>query len=115
MDLHGSAGTLRLVNDWITVQRVDGSREGEPATHELPIPDELFAGARREVVHDTYRDVFREQDNMTRGFVSAVAKGEKASPDFSDGLAVQRLLEAASRSAREGRRVTIAEIVADGG
>ena len=45
----------------------------------------------------------------------AVAKGEKASPDFSDGLAAQRLLEAASRSAREGRRVTIAEIVADGG
>ena len=76
-------------------------------THELPIPDELFAGARREIVHDTYKDVFREQDNMTRGFVSAVARGEKASPDFADGLAVQRLLEAAARSAREGRRVPI--------
>jgi predicted dehydrogenase len=114
-DLHGSAGTLRLDNDWITLQRVDGSREGEPETHELPIPDEYFAGARRGPVHDTYRDVFREQDNMTRGFVSAVARGEKAAPDFSDGLAVQRLLEAAARSAHEGRRVTIAEIVADGG
>jgi predicted dehydrogenase len=114
-DLHGSAGSLRLLNDWLTVQRIDGSRAGEPATHELPIPDAYFAGARRTPVHDTYKDVFREQDSMTRAFVSAVARGEKASPDFTDGLAVQRLLEAASRSAREGRRVSIAEIVADGG
>jgi predicted dehydrogenase len=114
-DLHGSAGTLRLLNDWMTIQRVDGSQEGEPATHELPIPEECFGGARRDRVHDTYRDVFREQDTMTRAFVSAIARGEKTSPDFADGLAVQRLLDAASQSAKEGRRVTIAEIVADGG
>jgi predicted dehydrogenase len=115
MDLHGSDGTLRLLNDWLTVQRIDGSRPGERETHELPIPDEYWAGARRSPVHDTYRDVFREQDSMTRGFITAVAQGEKASPDFSDGLAIQRLLEAAARSAREARRVRIAEIVADGG
>jgi predicted dehydrogenase len=115
MDVHGSAGTLRLLNDWLTVQRIDGSQEGEPATHELPIPDEHWAGARRGTVHETYKDIFREQDAMTRGFISAVARGEKASPDFADGLAVQRLLEAAARSAREGRRVTLAEIEASGG
>lgn len=115
MDLHGSADTLRLTNDWIRVQRVDGSQEGEPETHELPIPDRFFGNARRDSVHETYKDVFREQDNMTRGFVSAIAKGEKASPDFGDGLAIQRLLEAAARSAREGRRVAIQEIVSEGG
>ena len=115
MDLHGSAGTLRLDNDWLSVQRVDGSREGDAETLELPIPGELYAGARRGSVHETYKDVFREQDSMTRGFVSAIASGVKAEPDFSDGLAVQRVLEAASRSARDGRRVTIAEIVAEGG
>ena len=115
MDLHGSAGTLRLLNDWLTVQRVDGSREGDPATRELPIPDEYFGGARRATVHETYKDVFREQESMARLFVSAIARGEKAAPDFSDGLAVQRLLEAASRSAGQGRRVPIADIVADGG
>ena len=54
MDLHGSDGTLRLLNDWLTVQRIDGSRPGEPVTHELPIPDELFAGAR---ASDRPRDV----------------------------------------------------------
>ena len=115
MDLHGSAGSLHLLNDWITVQRLEGSREGDAATHELPIPDVYFGNARRGTVHETYKDVFREQDNMTRGFVTAVARGEPASPDFADGLAVQRIVDAANRSARQGRRVTVAEIVADGG
>lgn len=114
-DLHGSAGTLHVTNDWIGVQRVDGSQPGEPETSQLPIPDRLFGNARRELVHETYKDVFRQQDNMTRGFVSAIAKGEKASPDFADGLAVQRVVDGASRSAREGRRVRIEEIVAEGG
>jgi predicted dehydrogenase len=115
MDLHGSAGTLHTTTDWIRVQRLEGSREGEPETHALEIPDRIWEEARRDVVHDTYRDVFRRQDTMTRAFVTAVASGEPASPDFRDGLAVQRVIDAAARSAREGRRVRIDEIVADGG
>lgn len=115
MDLHGSAGSLHVTCDWIRLQRVEGSRAGEQETHELPIPDHIFGSARRDTVHDTYRDVFREQDNMTRGFITAIAQGVPASPDFGDGLAVQRVLDAASRSARQGRRVTIEEIVAEGG
>jgi predicted dehydrogenase len=49
---------------------------------------------------------------MARGFVSAIAAGTPASPDFRDGLAVQRVLDASARSAAAGRRVTIDEIVA---
>ena len=52
---------------------------------------------------------------MTRAFVTAIANGRPASPDFGDGLAVQRVLEASDRSARERRQVTIEEIVAGGG
>jgi predicted dehydrogenase len=115
MDLHGSAGSLHVVTDWIRMQRVEGSRVGEDETRELPIPDRVFGDARRDTVHDTYKDVFREQDHMTRAFVTAVANGRAASPDFNDGLAVQRVLEAAIRSAQQGRRVRIEEIVADGG
>jgi predicted dehydrogenase len=115
MELHGSAGSLRTTTDWIRVQRVEGCRDGEAETRDLPIPDRVFGGARHDTVHNTYRDVFRRQDHMTRSFVTAIASGEPASPDFGDGLAVQRVLEAAGRSARQGRRVRIAEIVADGG
>jgi predicted dehydrogenase len=115
MELHGSEGTLHAVCDWDRVQRVDGCRQGEPAIHELPIPDRIFDGARRDVVADTYKDTFRGSDVMARGFVTAIATGSPASPDFRDGLAVQRVVDAASRSAREGRRVTIDEIVAGEG
>jgi predicted dehydrogenase len=115
IDLHGSDGSLHLLNDWVHTQRVEGSRPGDEETHELPIPDHIWAGARRDPVHDTYRDVFRGQDSMQRAFVTAVATGMPASPDFADGLAVQRILEAADRSARLGRRVRVEEIVADGG
>jgi predicted dehydrogenase len=115
MDFHGSGGSLRSTCDWIGVQRVDGCRADEPETRQLPIPDRIFGSARRDSVHDTYRDTFREQDHMTRAFVTAIANGEPASPDFADGLAVQRILDAAGRSAREGRRVRIEEIVSEGG
>ncbi len=115
LDLHGSGGTLRAMCDWRTIQRVEGCRADETDPRELPIPDHIWAGARRDTVHNTYRDVFRTQETMQRAFVTAVAEGRPASPDFADGLAVQRVLEAADRSAREGRRVEIKEIVADGG
>ena len=113
MDLHGSGGSLHAVTDWDRVQRVEGCRTGEPATLELPIPDRLFAGARRDTVGNTYKDTFRQADNMARGFVTAIAERTPAFPDFRDGLAVQRVLDAAGRSARLGRRVPIAEVVAD--
>jgi len=115
MDLHGSAGSLHTMTDWIRKQRVEGCRADDPETRELPIPDRLFGSARRDTVHHTYKDVFRGQDHMTRGFVTAIANGEAASPDFHDGLAVQRVLDAAARSARLGHRVRIAEIVSEGG
>jgi predicted dehydrogenase len=115
MELHGSAGTLHHLNDWDRVQRVDGSQPGDAGMHELPIPDHIWGEARRDVVHDTYKDVFRLGDFQSRAFVSAVAAGRPVTPDFADGLAVQRIIDAAARSAAEGRRVTIAEIVAAGG
>jgi predicted dehydrogenase len=78
----------------------------------LPIPDRIFDGVRRTPVHSTFKDVFREKDFQARAFVTAIANGTKATPDFGDGLAVQRIVDAAARSAREGCRVTIAEIIA---
>ncbi len=115
LDLHGSGGTLRSMCDWKTIQRVEGCRADETTPRELPIPEHIWKGARRDTVHNTYRDVFRTQESMTRAFVTAVAEGGRVRPDFADGLAVQRVLEAADWSARQGRRVTIEEVIAAGG
>jgi predicted dehydrogenase len=125
-ELHGSDGTLHVVCDWDRTERVEGVRAGGESgpiaggaagrgLAELPIPDRLYAGLRRGTVQETYKDTFHERDNMARGFVTAIASGSAAGPTFRDAWAVQRIVDAAGRSAREGRRVTIAEIAAGEG
>ena len=122
-ELHGSEGTLHVLCDWDRTQRVEGARDvaggGEwvrggsgRGLEELPIPDRFYEGLRRGSVHETYKDTFRERDNMARGFVTAIAEGGTAVPSFRDAWRVQRIVDAAGRSAREGRRITIEEIVA---
>ena len=78
----------------------------------LPIPEDIWAGARRDTVHNSYRDVFRAQGRMVGDFVRAVAAGRRVRPDIHDGLRVQLLLEAAKRSAMDGRCVRLSEIEA---
>ncbi len=101
-DIHGDAGTLRARCDWETVQEVTGSRLGEPIPQLLPIPDEVWGDLRRGSVGDTYRDVFRTTSAMTRAWVEAVAAGEPIQPDMAEGLAVQRVLDAAVASGAAG-------------
>jgi predicted dehydrogenase len=123
-EFHGSEGTLHVTCDWDNLERVEGVRiQGaeadrtveRPRLAELPIPDHIYEGLRRGSVHETYKDTFREHDNMARGFVTAIAGGGTAVPSFRDAWRVQRIVDAAGRSAREGRRVTIEEIVAGEG
>ena len=115
VELHGSRGTLHHVNDWNRLQVVSGARADDDAVHELPIPDRCWGGAPRDDVHETYKHVFRHQETQARAFISAVAAGEKVKADLADGLHIQRIGDAAVISAREGRRVTLAEIEAGEG
>lgn len=110
-DLHGSDGTLYALNDWNRIQRVQGAKAGDAELRDLPIPDDIWGdGVRRTPVADTYRDTFRSTDALTRGWLRAIADGRPFPPDFATGAAVQRVIAAADRSAREARRVTLAEI-----
>jgi predicted dehydrogenase len=80
-------------------------RRGEPGPAAvLPIPDDIWNGVRRDDVHDTYRDVFRNTDAMTRAWITSITEGRPVRPDFSDGLAVQRVVDAALDSAANGGR-----------
>lgn len=99
LELHGTEGTIYATSDWDTVQEVSGLQRGDAARRALPIPDEIWNGVRRGPVHDTYRDVFRTTDAMTRGWISAIRDDVGFQPGFDEGLAVQRVLDAAVRSA----------------
>ena len=108
-DAHGRDGTLHAVCDWDTVQEVRGVKADEmgPASV-LPIPDDIWAGARRDTVHNTYRDVFRGTGAMIGDFVDAVRTGLRCDPDFADGLRIQQLCDAAVASAAtDGARVPV--------
>lgn len=110
MEFHGSGGTLYVENDWDTVQQVKGARAGEGMVKPLPIPDDIWGTARRDTVHNTYRDVFREHDFMARGWITSIIEDTEPEPSFADGVSVQRVIAACQLSAREDRRVFIDEI-----
>ncbi len=103
LDAHGSDGTLYAHCGWDTVQEVRGLKAGElgPAAA-LPIPDHIWSGIRRDNVHDTYRDVFRNQGAMIGDFITAVRTRKPCAPDFADGLRIQELCDAAAVSADAG-------------
>lgn len=102
IDVHGDDGTLHGLCDWQTVQTVRGAKWGAGPMADLPIPDDIWNGAPKGSVHDTYRHIFRRTDAMTRGWVDAIAAGSPVVPDFAEGLAVQRVLDAALASADAG-------------
>ena len=109
-DLHGDSGTLHARVDWASEQRITGARAGEKALHDLPIPDTIWQGVRRDTVHNTYRDVFRGQEAMARQWVTGIARGEPVRPDFADGAIIQRVLDAAKLSHATRRWVAVDEI-----
>ncbi len=112
IELHGSAGTLYNFIDWDRIQQVKGARVGEGMIRELPIPDRVWGEARRDSVHNTYRDMFRREDFMIRGFINGIINDSEIAPNFADGARIQRLLSAAIQSHESGRRVQVASIVA---
>ena len=110
MEFHGSGGTIYAFVDWDTVQEVKGARVGEGMIKPLPIPEEIWGKARRDTVHNTYKDVFREHDFMARGWITAIVEGGEPEPTFAEALHVQRVLAACQLSAKEERRVRIDEV-----
>lgn len=110
MEFHGSEGTLYNFIDWNQTQRVSGAREGEGPVKEMPVPDHIWGNARRESVHDTYRDVFRTQNLMTRQWVSAIAEDTPVQPDFHDGAHIQRVIDASIKSHHQRCWIDVADI-----
>jgi len=106
LDLHGTEGTLYSINDWASTQEVRGVRADRTGPAELlPIPDDIWGDARRDRVHDTYRDVFRVNRAMTGDWIDAIVNGRPCQPDLADGARVQRLIDLAQRSASSDGRL----------
>ncbi len=110
MEFHGAGGTLYSYTDWDTVQQVKGARVGEGPVRDLPIPAHIWGDARRDTVHNTYRDMFRSEDFMIRGFINSILHDTPLKPDLADGARIQRLLEAAELSHEASERIEVDRI-----
>lgn len=110
MEFHGSEGTLYSFTDWDKVQQVSGMKSGDGMPQPMPIPDHIWNGVRHDTVHNTYKDIFRTQDLMARQWVTGIVENKPLRPDFTDGAAIQRLIDAAQKSHHEKRWVEIEEI-----
>ena len=104
-DFHGSKGTLYHKNNWYDVQETIGATLGEEL-HEIVIPDDFWGfGNIPNNVHESYKTVFRKDGHMIGDFIDAIVNDTEPSPSFKDGLAVQKIIEAAEQSSNEGKRI----------
>jgi len=107
VELHGERGTIEGAHRFLGAEAgvtLRGARIGEAGFADLAVPEEYYAGGvgRRETF-----DPYVKQPAGVRAFIDAILAGRKASPDFAEGVRVQRVLEAAKVSAAEGRVVRI--------
>ncbi|MEZ4605990.1 MAG: Gfo/Idh/MocA family oxidoreductase [Deinococcales bacterium] len=109
MEFHGDKGTLYHENDWDYLDVVKGTKVGEGPIKVLDLPAVYVDGIRRDQVHNTYKDVFREKDFMARAFITQIAQHKAGQspkalkPDFSDGAYVQKLVDTALKSHQQGK------------
>ena len=109
LEIYGDAGMLRFTFDrnvegWIRGQ-LWGARDDTRSPEPLEVPERYTQGLDAS-------DPQRAQGEfifgrLTRDFVEAIRNGTPASPSFADGLAAQRVLDAALRAAEEGQRVHV--------
>ena len=96
-ELYGSEGMLVYEYDEPLAHtgRVSGARVGEGEPKELAIPSELSEGL---VGQDAFPAVYRA---LTAPFFASLTQpGPTPSPNFADGLAVQKVIDAVARSVK---------------
>ncbi|MEK7328515.1 MAG: Gfo/Idh/MocA family oxidoreductase [Chloroflexota bacterium] len=98
-ELYGSAGTLVYEYDqpMAHVGKVSGARAGEGDVKEIAIPAELSDGFHGQ---NTFAKVYGALTDPF--FASLRIASPTPSPNFADGLATQKVIEAVARSAARG-------------
>jgi len=107
VEIHGETGTIEGSHRFLGAEMgvtLRGARAGESRFSELVVPSEYYEGG---VTADATFDPYVKQSAGVRAFLDAILAGHAASPDFADGVRVQRVLEAVKVSAAEGRRVAV--------
>ena len=101
--MHGEAGTLEVefcFGGHYTVRR---TRHDEKQTETLPIPSDILEGLNANSPSQEWiGQLFTEQAAGDRLFIDAILQDRPVSPSFCDGLAVQKVIDAAFESHEKG-------------
>ena len=105
LEIYGDAGMLRFTLDrnvegWIRGQ-LWGARGDTRSPEPLEIPERYTQGLDASDPQRAQGEFIFAK--LTRDFVEAIRNGAPASPTFADGLAAQRVLDAALCSVEQGR------------
>jgi predicted dehydrogenase len=108
IDMFGSDGSLVFSDDWGTedaaLGRIYAMRRNEHVPAKVPIPERL-TGEFLDMpdYHTPFRSCF---SRMTAEFVDAIRQDRPAKPSFADGVQVQKVLDAALKSATEKKWIS---------
>lgn len=112
-DFFGSEGSLYSTIDYAAGQEVRGVRVTDPPADQpplaqiIPFPPELVSTTEPDKL---FEDMLKRPDVMVHEWVNAILEKRSSSRPLEDGVAVQRVLDAALLSHQAGRRVKISEI-----
>jgi predicted dehydrogenase len=108
VSIYGDEGSLEVEHPYFGVRAgptIRGCRRGDAAFAPIALPPEVFDGG---VDRGQIFDPYLKQTAGPRLFVEAVRDGRPAEPDFSVGVRVQEIVDAALLSATEDRWVSVA-------
>ncbi len=111
VSIYGQGGSLELSHSYFGAEstpRLIGTRSTEERFSSLTIPAHHLKGLDLgSPTMEWLSGMFTSQPAGDRLFVDAILEGRKPAPDFTDGLRVMEVIDAAIESDRTGRRVFI--------
>ena len=106
--------SLSLYHD-VWINSLSGCQPGEPAPQPLTVPDDLQGGIGRDASTPEARtadlqDFLLRYPSLVRAFLDSIVNDTVPEPDFAQGHAVQRVMDAILLSRAERRWVEVEEV-----
>src|SRR5581483_6145149 len=100
IDIFGSEGALTFQQDWGKEYSLTGNIIAMRRNDQVPSPVEIPARIKGEFTDmpDYYTPMRTNFARMTSEFVGAIREDRPATPNFQDGVRVQRVMDAVCKS-----------------
>ena len=106
--LYGEDGTLEVASPLNGKYVIQGARHDEDQLKPLTIPESILQGVGLKTSPmDHMGQVFTKQSAGSRTFIDAILNDQPVTPNFTDGMKVQEVIDAAFTADEQGRWISI--------